>query len=119
VFGADEDMANALQAWIAKGKVHKLAQMWVKGLTLDWNDLYGQARPRRISLPTYPFARERFWAPSAIFAEITRPAVLRGSASVVNKLDERFMSTVLDEVESGALSLDDAVSNISKKMFRG
>ncbi|MBB6249462.1 SDR family NAD(P)-dependent oxidoreductase, partial [Rhodanobacter sp. A1T4] len=34
---------------------------WVKGLAFDWQRLYGAHRPRRISLPTYPFARERYW----------------------------------------------------------
>ena len=33
----------------------------MKGLSFDWNKLYGEAKPRRISLPTYPFARERYW----------------------------------------------------------
>ncbi|WP_158756200.1 SDR family NAD(P)-dependent oxidoreductase, partial [Dyella sp. S184] len=34
----------------------------VKGLAFDWQRMYGENRPRRISLPTYPFARERYWA---------------------------------------------------------
>ena len=33
------------------------------GLSFDWNQLYGDSKPRRISLPTYPFARERYWVP--------------------------------------------------------
>ena len=37
--------------------------LWVKGLVFDWNRLYGENKPRRISLPTYPFARERYWVP--------------------------------------------------------
>ncbi|WP_210421886.1 phosphopantetheine-binding protein, partial [Bradyrhizobium nitroreducens] len=32
-----------------------------KGLTLDWHKLYAQRTPRRVSLPTYPFAKERYW----------------------------------------------------------
>ena len=38
-----------------------LAQLWVSGVGIDWALLYGKSRPRRISLPTYPFARERYW----------------------------------------------------------
>ncbi len=30
---------------------------------MDWNKLYGETKPKRISLPTYPFARERYWVP--------------------------------------------------------
>ncbi|HML90062.1 MAG TPA: SDR family NAD(P)-dependent oxidoreductase [Methylomusa anaerophila] len=61
VFAADEDLAKAIDAWVAKGKYAKLLDLWVKGLIVDWNKLYGDNKPRRISLPTYPFARERYW----------------------------------------------------------
>jgi polyketide synthase PksN len=37
--------------------------MWVKGLNFDWNKLYGDIKPSRLSLPTYPFAREHYWVP--------------------------------------------------------
>ncbi|WP_304364769.1 SDR family NAD(P)-dependent oxidoreductase [Brevibacillus dissolubilis] len=61
VFAADEDMAQTIEAWIQKGKYGKLMDLWVKGLHLDWNKLYGDTKPRRISLPAYPFAKERYW----------------------------------------------------------
>ena len=64
-FAADEDMAQILDAWVAKGKYGKLLELWVKGLSFDWRRLYGEARPRRIPLPTYPFARERYWVEPA------------------------------------------------------
>src|SRR5947208_901653 len=64
VFGADEDLQKAMDAWIAKGKYTKILDLWVKGLIFDWNKLYGDSKPRRISLPTYPFARERYWLPT-------------------------------------------------------
>src|SRR5262249_28728130 len=35
--------------------------VWVKGLSLDWELLYDGRKPDRISLPTYPFAREHYW----------------------------------------------------------
>ncbi|MCX7923144.1 MAG: SDR family NAD(P)-dependent oxidoreductase, partial [Clostridia bacterium] len=59
----DEDMAKTIDAWVAKRKYKKLLDFWVKGLTLNWELLYGEDKPRRISLPTYPFARERYWIP--------------------------------------------------------
>ena len=61
IFEADEDLSNALKAWIAKGKYEKLLDLWVRGLSFDWNKLYGESKPRRIGLPTYPFAKERYW----------------------------------------------------------
>src|SRR5205085_2851734 len=60
IFSADEDGQKAVVAWMSKGKYGKLLEFWVKGLTIDWKYLYGEHLPRRISLPTYPFARERY-----------------------------------------------------------
>jgi amino acid adenylation domain-containing protein len=66
VFTVDEDMAKAIDAWIDKRKYAKLLNFWVNGGQVDWQKLYDQRKtnkPRRISLPTYPFARERCWVP--------------------------------------------------------
>ena len=61
IFEKDEDSNELIKKWLNKGKVKKLAELWVKGLQLDWILLYGEIKPRRISLPTYPFKRERYW----------------------------------------------------------
>ena len=41
-----------------------LAQLWTSGVPIDWSFLYRDRKPLRISLPTYPFARERYWVNS-------------------------------------------------------
>jgi long-subunit acyl-CoA synthetase (AMP-forming)/3-oxoacyl-(acyl-carrier-protein) synthase len=38
-----------------------LGQTWVKGDAVDWKQLHGDLPPRRISLPSYPFTRKRYW----------------------------------------------------------
>src|SRR5262249_52429350 len=43
--------------------ITELARLWVAGLEVDWRPLYGAEQPARLSLPTYPFARERYWLP--------------------------------------------------------
>ncbi len=53
----DVDMLNA---WLAQRDHVQLLDHWVRGYELDWQRLY-EARPYRISLPTYPFLRERYW----------------------------------------------------------
>ncbi|MNU73954.1 Polyketide synthase PksJ [compost metagenome] len=68
LISADEDMALAIDSWIVKRKYARLAEIWVKGLHIDWNKLYGDAAPRLISLPTYPFAKERYWIPEYLQA---------------------------------------------------
>ncbi|MCP5006113.1 MAG: hypothetical protein GY941_19565, partial [Planctomycetes bacterium] len=57
----DEDMSQTIASWITKKRYSKLMKLWVKGLVFDWNQLYKDTTPTRIHLPTYPFARERYW----------------------------------------------------------
>jgi polyketide synthase PksM len=48
---------------LANRQLDQLAKLWVSGVEVEWRRLYGDPGPRRISLPTYPFARERYWTP--------------------------------------------------------
>ncbi|MGR7977052.1 type I polyketide synthase [Bacillus velezensis] len=61
---SDEDMALTINAWLKKEKYGKLLDLWVKGLDVDWSALY-QRNPGRISLPAYPFAKDRYWVTKA------------------------------------------------------
>jgi polyketide synthase PksL len=61
LFSTDDDLQQAIERWIASRKVPKLLDLWARGLDVDWGKLYGDVRPRRMSLPVYPFARERYW----------------------------------------------------------
>ena len=63
VLATDDEMQETIAKWIQRKKYGKLLDLWVKGLTFDWNKLYGEIKPCRISLPTYPFAREHYWLP--------------------------------------------------------
>ncbi|MEH6633682.1 MAG: SDR family NAD(P)-dependent oxidoreductase, partial [Halopseudomonas aestusnigri] len=63
LFTGDEDMEAVIESWWEKGKQEKLLGLWVQGLNLDWARLYSAGHPRRISLPTYPFARDSYWVP--------------------------------------------------------
>src|SRR5262249_16823789 len=65
LFSADADLQQTIDRWIANKKLSKLLELWVKGLELDWSNLYGEVKPRRVSLPTYPFAKERYWIDAA------------------------------------------------------
>ena len=43
------------------GDMKRIAQMWINGYEPVWERLYDKFKPSRISLPTYPFAKERYW----------------------------------------------------------
>ncbi|MDE1462573.1 PfaD family polyunsaturated fatty acid/polyketide biosynthesis protein [Spartinivicinus poritis] len=66
LFATDEDLQAAMADWIAKGKYEKLLSLWVNGLRVDWHRLYGAVKPRRVSLPTYPIVKERYWVETNI-----------------------------------------------------
>ncbi|WP_375495215.1 beta-ketoacyl synthase N-terminal-like domain-containing protein [uncultured Nostoc sp.] len=38
-----------------------LGQLWLAGVQIDWSGLYTHERRQRLSLPTYPFERQRYW----------------------------------------------------------
>ena len=93
IFAADEDGKKAIAAWMSKEKYEKLLELWVKGLTIDWKHLYtvgagtSPTLPQRISLPTYPFARERYWfsSPSVggLDGQRDRPVAQQGTQATV------------------------------------
>ncbi|RZL00112.1 MAG: type I polyketide synthase, partial [Rubrivivax sp.] len=112
-FTADEDLAKAIEAWVAKGKFHKLLGFWVKGLSFDWEQLHGahgEPKPRRISLPTYPFARERYWIASEDPGQHTpEPSLNSGEREVIKAFDEDFFLTLIDQVSSDTLTIERAL----------
>lgn len=93
LFIQDDDVRSTMLAkWLSERKLAKLAQWWAKGLSLDWKLLYGDAKPRRVELPGYPFARERFWiegAAAAVHSDRIHPLVHR-NASLLSQ--QRYQS---------------------------
>ena len=61
IFDSDEDAKEMVAKWIAKGKLGNVAELWVQGIAIDWDLIYGAVKPRRISLPTYSFAKNHYW----------------------------------------------------------
>ncbi|WP_416966645.1 amino acid adenylation domain-containing protein [Streptomyces sp. 4F14] len=52
-----------VELWLKERRLTDLADHWTAGGDLDWRRLWPGVRPRRVPLPTYPFARERHWHP--------------------------------------------------------
>lgn len=53
---------------LEQGCYDLVAKLWVGGVSVDWSALYKKNRPAILQMPTYPFARERYWmdAPSPV-----------------------------------------------------
>lgn len=56
----DEIKQVLIGKWLEQRRLSKLLALWAKGLDLDWSMFYAGELPRRIALPGYPFARERY-----------------------------------------------------------
>ncbi|MBW8848038.1 MAG: polyketide synthase dehydratase domain-containing protein, partial [Burkholderiales bacterium] len=97
-FAGDEELQEAVHKWLQRGKYEKLLNLWVQGLRVDWLQLYGpDAGMRRLSLPGYPFAKERCWfeaatagAPSTAAAAVLHPLLHRNDSTA---FELRFSST--------------------------
>ncbi|MEW5803368.1 MAG: thioester reductase domain-containing protein [bacterium] len=79
LFIDDDDQEELLHILIKNKRLAKLAQLWVSGVKIDWKSFYQTSTqeaqalpscPRRISLPTYPFARERYWIPEGLKGQV-------------------------------------------------
>ncbi|HEX6431736.1 MAG TPA: SDR family NAD(P)-dependent oxidoreductase [Niastella sp.] len=61
----DVDMATTIRTWMTGKKYSKLLALWVKGLSINWKELYvnetASLFPRRLGLPGYPFDRKQYW----------------------------------------------------------
>ncbi len=86
----DPDAVQLIAAWLDKGKHDKLLELWAKGLAYDWRQLYAEGSayathrpPRRISLPAYPFARERYWVFGTEDADVWSAGVSAEAAAPV------------------------------------
>ncbi|BAB74345.1 SDR family NAD(P)-dependent oxidoreductase [Anabaena sp. FACHB-709] len=38
-----------------------LGQLWLAGVSIDWENFYTHQQRQRLPLPTYPFQRQRYW----------------------------------------------------------
>ena len=51
-----------------------LGRLWEAGIEVDWTQFYSGESLRRISLPTYPFERKRYWAEPVTTAQAASTA---------------------------------------------
>ncbi|WP_158942674.1 SDR family NAD(P)-dependent oxidoreductase, partial [Streptomyces sp. ERV7] len=85
-----EELARTTDRLAERGDLPRIAELWVRGASLDWQKLYsGAYAPRRVSAPTYPFARDRHWVPEP--AASTADGVGQGPAAAP-RADVRFLA---------------------------
>jgi thioesterase domain-containing protein/NAD(P)-dependent dehydrogenase (short-subunit alcohol dehydrogenase family)/acyl carrier protein len=101
-----------------------VATLFTRGHTIDWDALFAPADPRRVTLPTYPFQRERYWldwAPARTvstapdcYAEAWRPVTPAPAPtgrwvvvwSAENPLVSTVVATMAEQMDITVLSSD-------------
>ena len=58
---SDQEGKQLLAAAISNRSYDKLARLWTAGIEIDWSLLDQAGRPKRVPLPTYSFAHDRYW----------------------------------------------------------
>src|SRR5207248_1961815 len=93
-------------AWLDGRNDAALCEHWVAGGAVNWRRLYGTRVPRRISLPTYPFERERFWVPvpeTGVAARTSDRGALDRAADI---------EAICDDVMRGRVTIAEAAEKI-------
>ena len=100
LFAPDSDLDVMIAAWADKEKYEKLLELWVSGVPVSWQLLHRTATGRRVALPTYPFAAERYFAfddlPAAEPGPLDGPAPLHPLVQVNTSdfTEQRFTSVL-------------------------
>jgi len=92
----------------------ELASMWAAGEEVDWESLYSGKTPRRISLPTYPFARERYWMSDSVVPEMATQRPAAPSAQLHPLI--AYNSSTLKEVSFSSSLSDTAFYAVDHKV---
>ena len=77
----DDDFQETIEKWFVQKKLSKLASLWVKGVELAWQRLYSARSVTTLSLPSYPFANEKYWTDTLTTGPL---AILKSSDSAVD-----------------------------------
>ncbi len=86
--------AAAIPALLARREFAPLADAWVHGVAVDWQQMHARGARRRVSLPGYPFQRQRYW--------VNKPEQVE-SVSVLHPLIDANISTLDEQTFSKVL----------------
>ncbi len=93
----DPEAEALVLAAIEQKELLRLAELWVSGAKIEWSQLHKQGLPRRISVPPYPFARERYWIPSTALKAADERNDGRMAAAFLHPLIHRNVSTLEEQ----------------------
>ncbi|MBW8688280.1 SDR family NAD(P)-dependent oxidoreductase [Chitinophaga rhizophila] len=104
-----QNIRSAFASWISDKAYDTIAAEWVSGMQLPWQQLYGTRLPQRISLPAYPFNRQRYWwndvvAPESLLPEKPSGIRLDLSTVLVEAKAPAQITVAMEELEAALVS---------------
>ena len=72
--------------WDLTALLEQVGRQWVSGAKVDWTGLYGSERRQRVSLPTYPFERKRYWIETKTEGTASRQGLLAQEPEKKNEI---------------------------------
>jgi acyl transferase domain-containing protein len=94
--GWEDGMQEIIDRWIERKQLPQLLDLWTRGLNLDWHRLYGDVKPRRISLPTYPFAKEHYWIDETLSQNLGSKSEMNESLKSIEEIINQIGDDVIE-----------------------
>ncbi|MEM8531240.1 MAG: amino acid adenylation domain-containing protein [Chloroflexota bacterium] len=95
-----QDMAYFLEA---------VGKLWLVGAPIHWAQSYAHEHRQRVSLPTYPFERQRYWLDATAPSHITKQDVAK------NALSEWFYTPLWKQTLSPSINLSQRLAEQSSR----
>lgn len=92
---SDEGLKAAVNRWLNLNEIKKLAIFWVRGLDPTWQTMYNRELPKRISLPTYPFAKNSYWLP-----DCTQKQCVSSNGLMKNESNSMVLKSIKKKTEN-------------------
>lgn len=101
------EVQKSIEQWLEYNNPNKLLEFWVNGVEIDWKKLYRNNKLKRISLPTYPFSKDRCWINNKVKVQkeenykqniITTP-VLENKKEILNIKNSEVLNDLMVYIE--------------------
>ena len=80
--GSSQEDLRYFQDLLRSRQLEKLGLLWVGGASIAWHALYGKTGQRCISIPGYPFSRERYWHSAQVPGDAAGPAPVAAPVAI-------------------------------------
>lgn len=97
--------------------LNTLGQLWLIGLQVNWSGFYAHERRHRLSLPTYPFERQRYWIDTVPTREHQLSLNNKTSNILIDQQDKDYSN--IGKIDLNTSSVVKSLDNISDNKVYG